>query len=292
MRTSFAATSFFFLALLVLSVPGALAQAPAAPAVVSPTGVLEFAARITPTSGKPEPVRQFTFYLLTRDYAEIVREADAASALPSREEFIDSLKVSPELKTWMKAHNTVNIATQEVELGLTAGEIISIPEFLAAYLQANSGITQDLPREKYKESDKTAHPEHYKKLRQNYLAALKKFIESHRQTLASISIYLDPVNPAHLWNKLSVEHSRKVARLAPEYAQTKYLAGKTDTDLDGRGIFLAIPAGSYWLSTLGQDAAAGDMRVRWNVPVALTGGKVARIELSTLNAAEARSSMP
>ncbi|MBZ5527777.1 MAG: hypothetical protein LAN71_07755 [Acidobacteriia bacterium] len=292
MRPSFAAASFFFLALLAEFVPCARAQNPAAPAEASPTGVLEFTARITPTAGRPEPVRQFTFYLLTRDYAEIVREADAASALPSREEFIDSLKVSPELKAWMKAHNTVNIATQEIELGLTAGEVISIPEFLGAYLQANSGITQGLPREKYKESDKTERPERYRKLRQEYLAALKKFIEANKQTLASISVYLEPINPGRLWNQLTVEHARKVARQAPEYAQTKYLAGKTDTDLDGRGIFVAIPAGAYWLSTLGQDAAAGDMRVRWNVPVAIAGGKVARIELSTLNASEARSSMP
>lgn len=292
MRLPFAAAAFFPLALLAEFVPFARAQAPAAPGEAARTGVLEFSARITPTSGRSEPVRQFTFYLLTRDYAEIVRETEAADPLPSRAEFIEGLKVSPELKKWMRERDTVNIATPEIELALTAQEIISIPEFLAAYLQANGGITLGLPREKYRESDKTERPERYKKLRQEYLAALMKFIEANKQTVASLSVYLEPVNPARSWNQLRVEHARRVARRAPEYAQTKYLAGKTDTDLDGRGIFVAIPSGTYWLSTLGQEAAAGDMRVRWNVPVAVESGKVARIELSTLNASEARSAMP
>lgn len=292
MRPQFAAAAFFFLAFLAEFLPSTRAQTPPAHSEAARTGVLEFTARITPTSGRPEPVRQFTFYLLTRDYAEIVREAEAVDPLPSPAEFIEGLKVSPELKNWMQKHNTVNIATQEIELALTAQEIISIPEFLDAYLQANGGITLGLPREKYKESDKTERPERYKKLRQEYLAALQKFIESHKHTVASISVYLDPVNPARQWNQLSVEHARRVARRAPECAQTRYLAGKTDTDLDGRGIFLAIPSGTYWLSTLGQEAAAGDMRVRWNVAVAVEGGKVARIELSALNASETRSTMP
>lgn len=292
MRSTFAAASLLILAPLMGLLAVVQAQEPSAPPAPASTGVLEFNARVSPTSGRPEPVRQFTFYLLTRDYAEIVREANAADALPSQEAFIDSLKVSPELKTWMKDHHTVNIATQEIESSLTPEEVTSIPEFLEAYLQANLGITQGMPQPKYKDDDKTEHPERYQKLRRDYLGALKKFIHSNRQTLASISVYLDPVNPGRQWNQLTVEHDRKLARLAPEFAQTKYLAGKTDTDLDGHGIFVAVPAGSYWLSTLGQEAAAGDMRVRWDVPVAITAGKVARIELSILNASESRSSIP
>src|SRR5437660_6068930 len=53
------------------------------------TGSLEFTARITPTAARPEPVRQFTFYLLTRSYAEIVKEAEEKDPAPARDAFID-----------------------------------------------------------------------------------------------------------------------------------------------------------------------------------------------------------
>jgi len=34
-------------------------------------GTLEINARITPTAARAEPVRQFTFYILTKSYSEI-----------------------------------------------------------------------------------------------------------------------------------------------------------------------------------------------------------------------------
>jgi len=37
-------------------------------------GGLELIARITPTGARAEPVRQFTFYILTKSYSEIVRK--------------------------------------------------------------------------------------------------------------------------------------------------------------------------------------------------------------------------
>ncbi len=40
-------------------------------------GSLDFVARITPSAARPEPVRQFTFYLLTKSYAEIIKEVEA-----------------------------------------------------------------------------------------------------------------------------------------------------------------------------------------------------------------------
>ena len=39
-------------------------------------GALEIIARITPTGARPEPVRQFTFYILTKSYSEIVKEVE------------------------------------------------------------------------------------------------------------------------------------------------------------------------------------------------------------------------
>src|ERR1700704_1995729 len=56
------------------------------------TGGLQLTAKITPTAARPEPVRQFTFYILSKSYAEIVKEVEEKDMLPPREEFIDSLK--------------------------------------------------------------------------------------------------------------------------------------------------------------------------------------------------------
>src|SRR5438477_10895077 len=39
-------------------------------------GAIEIMARITPTGARPEPVRQFTFYILTKSYSEIVKRSE------------------------------------------------------------------------------------------------------------------------------------------------------------------------------------------------------------------------
>jgi len=65
------------------------------------TGGLDVTARIAPTGGRPEPVRQFTFYILTRSYADIQKDVAAQYPLADRETFISELKISPELTGWM-----------------------------------------------------------------------------------------------------------------------------------------------------------------------------------------------
>src|ERR1041384_4567778 len=69
----------------------------------SSTGSLEFTAKITPTAAKSEPVRDFTFYVLTKSYDEIVRDLEQREGPPSREKFIDELKVSAELIDWLRS---------------------------------------------------------------------------------------------------------------------------------------------------------------------------------------------
>src|SRR5713101_536859 len=73
-------------------------------------GALEFVARITPTAARAEPVRQFTFYILTRSYAQIVKEVEEQDPVPPRDKFIEGLKVSPELRTWLKGHETLDLS--------------------------------------------------------------------------------------------------------------------------------------------------------------------------------------
>jgi hypothetical protein len=85
---------------------------------------------------------------------------------------------------------------------------------------------------------------------------------------------------------LQAERKKRILRLAPELAQTKYLATQVDTDLDGHG-GASLPVGNYWVSTLNLDAGAGDARLRWDVPVAIQNGRSTRLELTNLNAIDA-----
>jgi hypothetical protein len=253
-------------------------------------GALDFLARVTPTAARPEPVRQFTFYVLTKSYADITKEVEGEDVPPTREKFIDDLKVSPELKTWLKAHEVFDLTMPGVDKQITPDDVIHIPEFLAAYQVSNSGgVTNGLPKPKYAEADKTTHPDRYEKQKQEYLLALKKFVQAHPETESGIELELTTVNPQSKWSQIQTSHFKRVQRMAPEVAQTKYLAGKMDTDLDGHGALSSLRPGTYWISTLGLDVDSGDTRLRWDVPVTIEAGRTTRIELTNLNATDAHA---
>jgi hypothetical protein len=248
---------------------------------------LDITARITPTAARPEPVRQFMFYVLTKSYADIAKEVEGGDVVPPRDEFIDGLKVSKELKTWLKAHETLDLTIPDLDKMLTPDDILHTPEFLAAYQQANSGgVTSGMPKPKFKDADKTDHPEKYEKDKQVYYTALKKFIQTNPSTVSGVELELDAVNPQKKWALITSNQKRRVQKLAPEIAQTKYLAAKVETDLEGHAFIRELAPGNYWISSLNLDANVGDARVRWDVPVAIQAGQAFRIELTNLNAAD------
>jgi hypothetical protein len=255
----------------------------------SGTGGLQLTAKVTPTAARPEPVRQFTFYILSKSYADVSHEVEAGDAIPSRDKFIDDLKVSPELKEWLKAHEILDLTMPGLDKALTADDVLHVPEFLLAYQRSNSGgVTSGIPKPKYKDADKTDHPEKYEKQKEEYYNALRKFIRMHPETMSGMELEMDAANPQRTWAKIESEHKKHVQHLAPDVAQTKYLVAKADTDLDGRAGVSGLPPGSYWVSSLNLDANAGDTRVRWDVPVAIQPGQTTRVELNNLNATDAR----
>src|ERR1700746_2722726 len=256
-------------------------------------GSLEFVARITPTAARPEPVRQFTFYILTKSYAAIVREGEERGQPPAAGALSDGLTVSPELRAWLRGHDTLDLTAPEIDKLLTPDDLIKVPEFLEAYQRSNrGGVTRGLPRPKYREADRTEHPEKYEKLRQEYLNALMKFIRTHPETVSGVELELDAVNPQKKWAALLNERRRKVQRTAPDLAQIKFLAAKADTDLEGHGSVSGLAPGDYWISSLNLEAEAGDIRVHWDVPVTVEAGQTTRVELSNLNSTEANGSNP
>jgi hypothetical protein len=259
----------------------------------STAGSLDFAAWITPTAARPEPVRQFTFYVLSKSYVEIVKEVEAENVVLSRDKFIEGLKLSPELKEWLKAHDVFDLTIPGLDRLVTPDDILHVPEFLLAYQRSNSGgVTSGIPKPKYIDADKTANPDRYNKQLQEYYVALKKFIQNNPSTVSGIELELVGVNPQQRWSQIQADHRRRVLRLAPEFAQTKYLAAKADTDLDGRASVSGLAPGEYWLSTLNLDANAGDTRLGWDVLVAIRAGQTTRMELTNLNALESHASAP
>jgi hypothetical protein len=257
------------------------------------TGSLEFTARITPTAARPEPVRQFTFFILTKSYTQIVKEAEEKDPPPARDAFIDSLKVSPELSAWLKNHDTFDLTSPDVDKLLTPEDILHVPEFLLAYQRSNSGgVTAGLPKPKYTEADRTQRPEKYEKLKQDYMTALLKFIRAHPESVSGVELELDGVNPQRKWDAIQNERRKRVQRTAPDLAQLQFLAAKADSDLEGHAFVSGLAPGNYWISSLNLEANAGDMRVRWDVPVKIEAGRTTRVELSSLNTTEARSAGP
>jgi len=280
--------SAFFLSILFC----ALGTAPAV-MTQNVNGALDFLARITPTAARPEPVRQFTFYVLTKSYADVVKEVAAQDLPPSREKFIDDLKVSPELKEWLKGHEVLDLTMLGLDKLLTPDDVIHVPEFLLAYQRSNSGgVTNGIPTPRYRDADKAENPVRYEKQHQDYIAALKKFIQARPETVSGIELEMEGANPQRKWSQIQADHNNRVSRLAPDVAQTKYLAAKADTDLEGRAAISRLPAGNYWVSTLSLEADAGDTRLRWDVPVAIQAGQTTRIELTNLNAIDARGVNP
>jgi hypothetical protein len=265
---------------------GALALLAASVSAQNGTGSIALSARVSPTGAQPEPVREFPIYILTKSYADIVKEVESQDTLPTLDEFVEKWPCSPELKKWMKEKQIVDLTSPDVDKLITPDDIMKIPEFFEAYERSNSGgVTKGLPQPKFREAEKQSNPDRYNKEKDEWLAAMRKFIETNTYTISGIELQLTGVNPKPAWEKLHNDEKRKVAQLAPDTAQVKYLAGKAQTDLDGRAVVSGLPAGTYWVSTLGMEASSGDRRLIWDVQAKVVPGQTTRLELSNLNAA-------
>lgn len=247
---------------------------------------IEFTARVAPTGGQPEPVRQLTFYLLRKSIEDIRAEALQTAPAPDMDKFIDSLGASSELKTWMKKHHSVQLSGEEFTKGLTPEEILDVPEFFKAYMAHNAAFRGiGFPEPKFKEKDRTSNPEKYNAQKADYEAGIRKFIAGSPDTVKGMDLELIDVNPYAKWESVQGKQRQLLDTRAFQLAQERYLAAHTDTDLDGRGSFAGIAPGKYWIGMLGEEAISGDVRLHWDFPVTVLPGETAQVELSNLNAA-------
>ena len=256
-------------------------------------GSIQFVARITPSAGVEEPVRELPFYLLTKSYEEITHEALAQSPGPDMNVFIDQLGVSPELKAWMKKHHWVRLNSEGDIRMMNIDDIMGVPEFFTAYVARMSGDqTVRFPTPKYKPSDKTKDPAKYERLAQEYHDAVHKFLVDNPTSTEGMYLNLDQVDPSNKWNQLVKASAPDLQHQILTLAQSKYFVARAQTDINGEATLRKIPAGNYWLSTLGVAASAGDAHDRWDTPVSVRAGQTTYLTLTNVNAVPGTRNTP
>ena len=269
---------------LGLFVAFAALSSPARPAAQA-TGRVEFAARVTATGGRPEPVRQSTFYLLRKSLEDIRMEALESAPPPDLDKFVDALNVSPELKAWMKKHRSVQLSGADFTQGLTPDEIVNVPEFFKSYMSRNMGYKGvGFPDPKFMDKDRKTSPEKYEQDKIEFIAAIRKFIATMPDSVQGIDIDLNDINPYEKWEGAVRKQRQLQESRALELVQQRYLVAQTDTDLDGRGAFSGIAPGTYWIGMLSDEAISGDVRLRWDFPLTVRSGETTQVQLSNLNA--------
>lgn len=163
-----------------------------APRAAAQSGSLQFVARITPAGGIDEPVRSFPFYLLSKSYADIEKEAAVVSPGANMNEFIDTLEASKEMKAWMKANHWVNLSGEAFVKKLKPDDIMNVPEFFHAYVERMIGdSTVVFPTPKYKPEDKVKDPDKYARLKKQYMDAVRAFLIQNPTSTDGIDLSLE-----------------------------------------------------------------------------------------------------
>jgi len=269
--------AFALSAVTVFSSPAVFAQG-------ADKGRVEFTARVMPASGRAEPARGLTVFLLTKSFHDINQEALGKTRPPDFDAFVDHTAFSKEMKAWMKREHTVTISGPDLIPHLKNDDILHIPEFFEAYMNGNlSGLNQGFPAPKYTVLDFEQNTAKYQKYHTEYEAQLTKYMMAHPESKEGMDTILEQRDPSKGWGVLLMQWGEKARALAVEIAQTDYLAAKTETNLEGRGAFQASP-GTFWLSTLDGEALSGEQRLRWDVKVDVRPGETTPVELSNLNA--------
>lgn len=252
--------------------------------VAAQTGSLELVVRVTPSSGRPEPVRGLTIHLLRKSFAEIQKEAEKAEPAPNLDAFVDQLGVSGELKAWMKRNRTVHLFGEDFLRKLKPGDILGVPEFFRAYLARNAGDEIiGFPRPKYTERDRQRNPARYQKQVREYNEAIRKFLEANPHSMHGIDLHLSEIDQGRNWAQQESERQRRIRDQTFASARTRHLVADLETDLDGRAAVGGLAPGEYWLSTLEREAIVGDVRLRWDVRVTVEAGRATRVELANFN---------
>lgn len=247
-------------------------------------GSIAFSVRITPSTGVSEPVRGLPFYLLRKSFAAIEQQAIASQPKPDMDKFIADLKVSPQLKAWMKKHHSVRLSGETFSQNLTPHAILNVPEFWKAYDQLNISNKQfGYPVAKYKPSDRVRNPAKYQREVSQFHARILRYIQQNPYSKDGMDEMLQSIDPSPRWFEMQDTRRAVARRAAFDLAQSRYLIAQTQTDLNGNAGFSNVPPGNYWITCLNVQADVGDTRAKWDVPVTVGAGTTTKLLLSNFN---------
>ena len=249
------------------------------------TASLEILVLATPTGGRAEKVMQHGFYLVREKLEIIEAQARTQTPPPDLAAFVDALKVSPELKEWMKKNKTVTVQGDDSISSLKVDDVMDIPEFRAAYAARNqSMVGLGFPKPKAKLSDREKDPAKWEASEKRYWSEVRSYLILHPESKQGMDEHLLAITAATDWKNRQARYEQEVRQRALQLLHAQYLVAQAETDLEGVARFPSVPAGRYWLSNLWNEARAGDVRLQWEVPVELRPGQSLYLELSNANA--------
>ena len=245
---------------------------------------VEFLVQATPTGGRPEKVMKQPFYLLRASLADIEKKAREEVAPPDLDAFVDKLDASDELKAWMKRTKRTDLHGPEFTRSLTVDDVMNVPEFREAYITRNM-IMVGLGFPRYpKASDKEKDPQKYEESVKRYWEKVRAFLEAHPESKEQMDDHLVDIDPSAAWHAAEEAQAHQVQQKMQQLIFARYLAGRTETDYEGLARIGGLAPGRYWLTNLWTEVRAGDVKLRWEVPVELRAGQSLYLELNNANA--------
>lgn len=244
---------------------------------------LEVTVRATPSSGRAAKVMRHPFYLLREKLTVIEELAQQEVAPPSLEAFADGLEVTDGLKEWIKRTGVTDLRGEHFRRTLTNDDIMEVDEFRGSYIAANLRMLGlGFPRPKVKLSDRKKNPKKWEKNQQKYLDEVSAYLELHPESREHIEEHLLEFNPGSEWLKREQQHQRKIRQVTERLIHSRFLAAEAETDLEGVARF-HVPTGRYYLTNLWNQARAGDVGLRWELPLELPQAENYFITLNNAN---------
>lgn len=246
---------------------------------------LEISVVATPSSGRAEKVMQHPFYLLRENLTTIEAQAREQVPAPDLGAFVDALKVSPELKAWMKKNKSVTLGGDDFVAGLSVDDVMDVPEFRTAYVARNQAMVGlGFPKHHAKLTDRERNPAKWEAADKRYWEEVRSYLTLHPESKQGMDEHLLEITAATEWKNRQQRYEQEVQQRMLQLVHARYLVARAETDLEGVARFSAVAPGRYWLTNLWNEARAGDVRLRWELPVELGAGETRRLELSNANA--------
>jgi len=263
------------LAALVLLATGLAAQ--------SGDASLEFLVQATPTGGRPEKVMKQHFYLLRASLADIEKKAREEVTPPDLDAFADKLDVSDELKAWIKRTKRTDLHGAEFTRSLTVDDVMDVPEFKTAYVTRNLiMVGVGFPRAP-KVTDKEKNAQKYEESLKRYWDGVRTYLMTYPESKDQMDDHLVEINPGSAWRAREEAQAQEVRRKMEQLIYARYLAARAETDYEGLARISGLAPGRYWLTNLWTEVRAGDVKLRWEVPLELRAGQSLYLELSNAN---------